>query len=60
MSTDQHWIRTEANFCRIRTGSDCNFLKIGGSGLYRTEESFVVLNSENIKNFSCDPISQVC
>jgi len=22
MSTDQDWIRTEANFCRIRTGSD--------------------------------------
>jgi len=25
MSTDQDWIRTEANLGRIRTGSDCNF-----------------------------------
>ena len=24
MSTDQDWIRTEVNFGRIRTGSDCN------------------------------------
>jgi len=42
MSTDQDWIRTEANFGRIRTGSDCNFLKIGGSGLDRTEKIFDV------------------
>jgi len=27
MSTDQYWIRTEANFGRIRTGSDCNFFQ---------------------------------
>jgi len=25
MSTDQDWIRTEANFAWIRTGSDRNF-----------------------------------
>jgi len=39
---DQDWIRTEANFGRIWTGSDYNFLKIGGSGLYRTEKIFFV------------------
>jgi len=41
MSTDSiawDWIRTEANFCRIRTGSDCKFLKFGGSGLDCTEK----------------------
>jgi len=42
MSTDQDWIRTEANFGRIRTGFDCNFLKIGGSRLDRTKKTFVV------------------
>jgi len=36
-------IRTEANFDRIKTGSDCNFLKIGGTGLDRTQKIFVVL-----------------
>jgi len=41
MSTDQDW--TEATFCRTRTGSDFNFLKIGRSGLDRTEKMFVVL-----------------
>ena len=43
MSTDQDWIRTEANFDRIKTGSNCNFLKFGRSGLDRTEKIFVVL-----------------
>jgi len=46
MRTDQDWIgliRTEANFGRIRAGSDYNFLKIGRSGLDRTEKIFVVL-----------------
>jgi len=28
MSTDQDWIRTEANFDRIKTGSNCNFFEI--------------------------------
>jgi len=32
----QDWIRTEGNFGRIRTGSDCNFFEIGGSGLDQT------------------------
>jgi len=27
MSTDQDWSRTEANFGRIWTGSDCNFFQ---------------------------------
>ena len=35
--TGSDWIRTEANFGRIKTGSDCIFLKICGSGLNRTE-----------------------
>jgi len=39
----QDWIRTEANFGRIRTGSDCNFFKIGVPGLDRTKKIFVVL-----------------
>jgi len=46
MSTDRtglEWIRTEANFGRIRAGLDCNFFKIGGSGLEQTEKIFVVL-----------------
>jgi len=43
MSTDQDWIRTEANFGRIRTGSDCSFflnwqIKTGSDW-----ENFVVL-----------------
>ena len=38
----QDWIRTEANFNRIRTGSDCNFFRIGGWGLDRTTKIFVV------------------
>jgi len=33
MSMDQDWIRTEANFDRIRIESDCRFFLIGGSGL---------------------------
>ena len=41
--TASNWIRTEANFGGMRTGSDCNFLKIGGSGLGRTEKIFGVL-----------------
>ena len=65
MSTDRtgsDWIRTEANFGQIMTGSDCNFLKIGWSGLDRTEKTFVVLMwlFWKYQNFSCDPISQVC
>jgi len=36
------WIRTEAYFGRIRTLSDCNALRIGGSGLDRTEKIFLV------------------
>jgi len=36
-------IRTSANFGRIGTGSDCNFLKIGGAGPDRTEKIVVVL-----------------
>jgi len=39
------------------------FSKIGGSGLDRTETNFCCFSCdypENIKNFSCDPISQVC
>jgi len=56
MSTDQDWIRTEANFGRIRSGSGLKpilggsgldrtaiFFKIGGSGLDRTGKIFVVL-----------------
>jgi len=27
MSTNQDWIRTDANFGRIKTGSDCNFFE---------------------------------
>jgi len=37
------WITTEANFGGTRTGPDCNFFQIGGSGLHRTEKIFVVL-----------------
>jgi len=33
MSTDQDWIRTEAYFDQIRTGSDSNFFENCGSGL---------------------------
>jgi len=36
-------------WARIRTGSDCNLLKIGGSGLDRTEKYFVVSMREHIK-----------
>jgi len=35
-------------------------LKIGGSGLDRIEKIFVVTLAEHIKNFSCDPIVQIC
>jgi len=42
-STDQDWISTEANFGRIRTGSDCIFFLIGRSGLDWTENIFVIL-----------------
>ena len=44
MSTDRtvsDWIRTEANFIRIEPSA--SFLKIGGSGLDRTQKIFVVL-----------------
>ena len=43
MSMDQDWIRTEANFGRIGTGSDCSFFKFGVSGLDRTDKFFVIL-----------------
>jgi len=43
MSTDQDWIRTEANFGRIRTGSDCSFFQNWRTGLDRTEKIFIVL-----------------
>jgi len=46
---DQDWIRTEAIFGRIRTGSDCNLLKNSGSGLDRTEKYFVLSMREHIK-----------
>jgi len=38
------------------------FSKIGGSGLDWTRNFFLFLcdYSENIENFSCDPITQVC
>jgi len=42
MSTDQDWIMTEANFDRIRTGSDCNFFENWRTGLDRTEKIFDV------------------
>jgi len=47
---DQDWIRLQ--FC----------LEVGGSGLDRTEKSFVVLMRlfRKYQKFSCDPISQVC
>jgi len=57
MSTD----RTEAIFGRIRTASDCIFFKLADQDWIGLRK-FVVLcdYSEIIKNFSCDPISQVC
>ena len=57
MSTDQDWIRTEANFGRIRTGSDCKFFLIGGSGLDRTEK--ICDYSNHIKHVSCNVIVQI-
>jgi len=41
----QRWarIRTAANFGGFRTGSDCNFFEVGGSGLDRIEKRFVIL-----------------
>jgi len=42
MSTDQYWIRTEANFGRIRTGSDCNFL-----------ENWRIKTGSDRENFCC-------
>ena len=58
--TGSDWIRTEDNFGRIRTGSDCNFFQKWWTGLDRTEKILLFLcdYSENIKNFSCDPISR--
>ena len=67
--------RRQQRWARIRAGSGLKpilagtgldrtaiFSKIGGSGLNRTEKFFLFLcdYSENIKNFSCDPITQVC
>jgi len=43
MSMDLDWIRTEVNFGRIGTGSDCSFFKFGVSGLDRTDKFFVIL-----------------
>jgi len=43
MSTDQHWIRTEAILAGSGVDRAAIFLKIGGSGLDRTEKIFVVL-----------------
>jgi len=42
MSTHQVWIRTTVSFGGNRTGSDCNFLDDGGSGLDRTDKIFVI------------------
>jgi len=42
--TGSDWIRTEANFGWIRTGSDCTFFKIGRPVLDRTEKIFVSIN----------------
>jgi len=41
-STSSDWIRTEANFGRIRTGSDCNFF-----------ESFRIRIGSDWESFSC-------
>jgi len=40
--TGSDWIRTEANFCRIRTGSDCNFFK-----------NWRIRTGSNCENFCC-------
>ena len=44
--------QAEANFGRNRTGSDCNFLKIVGSGLDRTEKiccfDVIILTTSNM------------
>jgi len=39
----QDWITTEANFGRIRSGSDGNFFENWRTGLDRTEKIFVVV-----------------
>jgi len=41
--TESDWIKTEANFGRTGLDRTAIFLKIGGSGLDRTEKMFVVL-----------------
>jgi len=42
MSTDQDWIRSETNFCRIRTGSDSNFF-----------ENWRIKTGSGSENFCC-------
>jgi len=44
MSTDQDWIGTEANFGRIRTGSDCNFFENWRSRTGSDWENFCCFN----------------
>ena len=61
MSTDQNWIRTEANFGRIRTGSDCNFFE---NWRIRTGSDWKNLlfwcdYSNHIKHVSCNVILQI-
>jgi len=56
MSTDQDWIRTEANFGRTGTGSDWNIFENWRSRTGSDRENFFDY-SENIKSY---PISQVC
>jgi len=58
----QDWIRTEANFGRIRTGLDCNFFENWRIGTGSDWENFVVWcdYSNRIKNFSCNVILEIC
>jgi len=60
MSTDEDWIRTEANFGRIRTGTDCNFFE--NLRIRIVSENFLLRcdYSNRIKNFSCNVTLQIC
>jgi len=44
MNTDQDWIRSEANFGWIRTGSDCNFFENLRIRTESDSEKFCCLN----------------
>jgi len=54
---DQDWIRF--NFIGSGLGSDCNFFENWRSGL-RKFLLYLCDYAEHIKNFGCDPISQIC